>query len=448
MSKCFYCLNQSVQQLSKCSRCNAAWYCCVACQKKDWQQHKLVCHAPKGCLSLLLWPGITSVGLRATRDIVAGDIVYDYQPDVYVNNVKQGNPLLDDFFRKGDDCQLDNAPELCYSTRVTFCLIRKKETLALKCLNRQPITFANKHLTAEKSWYWFQQLCTHYSFIPDATRWNQETVAKLNHFVSAYMFEATAGLGGKAEYGLLFDVFAGYANHSCRSNCDFIILPNRIVFFAKQTISKGSEITISYQPHNPKFERNWFDVLGFECKCGHDDMHQQYRFVKPASIVNKLLSITPATLATFIEEAKTEPKDILFDCALYEYGQQVYRDSAVSLDSRLWILSTGIELFPTSFAHRWKLWYTFFSTGRIIESTQYAESMVCFLKKTYGVEISMILLKASVLMQFPVIDQHTIMMAEFLIKGFSIYFYINLNSSSPNSTQVNACTLAANDSRN
>ena len=40
--KCFDC-SSTKQEMLKCSRCHAAWYCDVKCQKQDFKSHKRLC---------------------------------------------------------------------------------------------------------------------------------------------------------------------------------------------------------------------------------------------------------------------------------------------------------------------------------------------------------------------------------------------------------------------
>jgi radical SAM protein with 4Fe4S-binding SPASM domain len=44
---CVVCYKYVKNDMKKCSRCKAVWYCSAECQKKDWGSHKTKCVLPK-----------------------------------------------------------------------------------------------------------------------------------------------------------------------------------------------------------------------------------------------------------------------------------------------------------------------------------------------------------------------------------------------------------------
>ena len=418
--ECFTC--KAPSSTKRCSRCHAAWYCSDTCQKSDWlKQHNNVCCAPKGKLSLLLFPGGGGVGLCANSDIKRGEMIYDNaKPDVYISRLMPHptQPAFDAVFQKGDKCFLNDI-ECARPSRIAHILIRKNEKLALSCSIRgRNLNFCDDTPgccvnTAEGAWKSFDRACQYFKHTPDSSVWTKDRIYSLTRFINAYVFSGSAC--DNTDFGYLFDVFAGYINHSCRSNANFIILPNRICIFSRQDISKGTEITISYNGLRPDMAADQSSILGFVCKCANEDLHHPVPIKKSTTIAKELHTFfsldsfktlpKSTMLAKYQEFRNTVAGDppgydlrYQWACATcilswykhnYDDGRRVtvcFLPKEVAREEAYqWAVDLMLELHPYSIHFWWQKYHYLITVSKdVAKGTAFTGALIKFVQEHYG----------------------------------------------------------------
>jgi hypothetical protein len=353
----------------------------------------------------------------ANADVKKGEIIYDNPaPDVYLSTIrsKAEKAEFNAVFQKGDVCYLDDI-KCSVPSRMACIFIRKNEKLALICAKRGQYFVRREETenccinTVEDCWDGFQRACVYFKWQPNSA-WAQDKtlIFWLTQFIRSYFFAACACSGGaKLEYGYLFDVFAGHINHSCRPNCDRLVLPGRIVLFAQQDISKNTEITISYYGETPpRLYGNLFDRLGFECRCGHDDLHVPYPFTT-AAVAAAEITIPPKShkdmMQWYRRVSEYSANDARFCYIIarnlllwhFDYGEKHFGDVLGSIskqtatdESYQWAVNQFINFMPDSVHARWlKYHYLIVSGGATVDfAKQYCALLRLKFGPVYGVE--------------------------------------------------------------
>lgn len=269
MGGCNFCGGDA--KLMACSQCHGVFYCSKKCQSLHWTaHHSYVCAGKPNCKMRVSVFENFETGLVATEDVSANVVLYDGPPDVYLfvlPHAEYTPRFIQDFlcpvgshttvWEGNEHADPDNN-----IVQLAWVLLNTKPNLCKRILGRAkmrsmpPLKF--------DPWPIFKRLPALTTMI---TR--QEFYLLCSHVMSySFNVDTTDNC-----IGLMYDDFIGRINHACDPNAVWTTLPNRMIVSTTRPISKGEEITISYQLTYCGFGADSRDVAGFMCTCTAHNTH-------------------------------------------------------------------------------------------------------------------------------------------------------------------------------